>query len=98
MIPGSNPGWGLSVWSLHVLPLYVWVLSGLLPPPKNMYVKLSGDSKLSLGVSVSVDGCVSRLCGPAMDWRPAQGVTRLSTNDSWDRLERPVTLSWIKQV
>jgi len=22
-VPGSNPGWGLSVWSLHVLPMYV---------------------------------------------------------------------------
>ena len=40
--------------------------------PKNMHVRLIGDSKLSLGVSVSVCGCVSRLslCGPVMDWRP----------------------------
>jgi len=27
-VPGSIPGWALSVWSLHVLPVYVWVLSG----------------------------------------------------------------------
>ena len=43
--------------------------SGFLPPSKNMHVRLIGDSKLSLGVSISVDGCVSRLplCGPVME-------------------------------
>ena len=64
---------------MQVLPVYVWVLSGysgFLPPYKNMHVRLTGDSKLSLGVSVSVHGCLSRLslCGPVMDWRPVQGV------------------------
>jgi len=46
---------------------------------------LSGDSKLSLGVSVSVAGFLCRLslCGPVMDWRPVKGVPRLSPNDSW---------------
>jgi len=56
-VPGSTPGWGLSVWSLHVLPVYALVLfgySGFLPLSKNMHVRLIGDSKLSLGVSVSV--------------------------------------------
>jgi len=42
--------------------------------------------KLSLGVSVSVCGCLS-LCGPVIDWRPVQGVPRLSPNDNWDRLQ-----------
>ena len=53
-----------SVWSLHVLPVYAWVLSrysDFLPPSKNMHVWLIGDSKLSLAVNVSVCGCVSRL-------------------------------------
>ena len=27
-VPGLNPGWGLSVWSWHVLQVYAWVLSG----------------------------------------------------------------------
>ena len=68
VVPGSNPGWGLSVWSLHVLPVYAWVLSGyfgFLPPSKNMHVRLIDDYELSLGVSVSVYACVSRLslCG-----------------------------------
>jgi len=61
---GSNPGWGLSVWSLHVLPVYAWVrsaYSGFLPPLKNMHVKLIDNSKLTLGVSVRVDGCLSRV-------------------------------------
>jgi len=59
--PGWDP-WGLSVWSLHVLSRY----SGFLPPPKRMHVMLIDDSKLSLGVTVSVDGCLFRLslCGP----------------------------------
>ena len=69
IIPGSNPDWGLSLWSLHVLPVYVWVFSrysGFLPQSENMHVTLIGVSKLSLVVNVSVDGCLS-LCGPVMD-------------------------------
>jgi len=60
-------------------------------PSKNMHVRLIGDSELSLGVSVSSHGCLSRLslCGPAMDWRSVQGVPCLSPNDSWDRLQPP---------
>ena len=53
------------VWSLHVLPVYAWVLSGysgFLPPSKNMHLRLIGVSKMPLGVSVSVD-----VCGPVMD-------------------------------
>ena len=42
-VPGSTPGWGLSVWSLHVLPVYVWVLATALLPSKNMHVRLTGD-------------------------------------------------------
>ena len=102
---GNESSWyesrlSLSVWSLHVFPVFAWVLSGysgLPPPPKNMHVRFVGDSKSSLGVSVSVDGCVSHLalCGPVMDWRPVQLVTCLLPNDSWDRLQsRLVLLGW----
>ena len=98
-VAGSRPPWSwvwdLSVWSLHVLPVSAWVLSGFsgfLPQSKNMHVRSIGDSKLSLGVNVSVNGCVS-LCGPAMNWRLIQGVTLPSPQDSWDRLQlTPVTL------
>jgi len=54
-----------------------------------MHVRLIGDSKMSLRVSVSVHGCVSRLCGPVMDWRSVRGVPRLSPHDRWDRLQTP---------
>ena len=85
---------GLSMWSLHVLPVSAWVLSGcsgFLPPSKDMQARLIGVSKLSLGVNVSVSGCLS-MCDPAMDWRPVQGVPRLPPNVSWDWLQPPATL------
>ena len=53
-VPGSIHTRGLSVWSLHVLLVYVWVLSGcsgFLPPSKNMHVRLIGDSELTLGMN-----------------------------------------------
>jgi len=65
-VPGSISSRGFSVWSLHVLPLYVWVLSGysgFLPPSKNMHVRLIGDSKIALViVNVSVVVCLVCLC------------------------------------
>ena len=75
-VTGSTPGRGLSVWNLHVLPVYAWVLSGyfgFLPPSINMHVRLIGVSTIVLR---SECGCLSRLslCGPVMDWRPVQGV------------------------
>jgi len=62
-----------------------------LPQPRNMYVRLIGDSKMTSGVSVNVDGCLSRLslCGPVMAWRPVRGVPCHSPNDIWDRLQGP---------
>jgi len=69
--------------SLHVLPVYAWVLSGysgFLPLSKNMHVRLIGDSKIvPRSECERVCGCLS-LCGPVMDWRPVQGVPRLSPN------------------
>jgi len=93
---GSVPGWGLSVWNLHVLPMYVWVLSGysgFLPPSINMHVRLIGVSKLSLGVSVH--GCLS-LCGPVMDWRPVMGVPCQMIAGIGS--SPPEALNWIKRV
>ena len=77
---GSHPDWDLPVWSLCVLHECLWVLSGyygFLTLTKNIHVRLIGDSKLTLGVSVSMDGCLSllSLCGPVMDWRLVQGCT-----------------------
>ena len=65
--------------------------------PKNMHVRLIGDSKLTLGMSVTMNGCLSHLslCCPVMDWRPVQGVPRLLPNDSWDMLQ-PVLWPWVR--
>ena len=70
------------VGSLRVLRLLPTVQK------KNMHVRLIGDSKLSLGMSVSLCGRLS-LCVPVMDWRPVQGVPHLSPDDRWDRLQPP---------
>ena len=92
LIYKGTPGWGLSVWSLHVLPVYAWVLSGYSgfpPPSKNMHVRLTGDSRIVLmNECERMCGCLS-LCGPVMDWRSVQGVPRLSRDDRWDRLQPP---------
>merc|ERR1712035_100792 len=52
----SRWGQGLSVWSLHVLLVSAWVLSGysgFLPQSKDMHDRLIGVSKLPVGVNVS---------------------------------------------
>merc|ERR1712035_59525 len=90
-----DPGCGSpSVRSLHVLPVSAWVLSGysgFLPQSKDMQVgdRLIGDSKLTVGVNVSMNGCLSLRVSPATVWRPVQGVPCLSPNVSWDRLQPP---------
>lgn len=36
--------------------------------------------------------CLRGFSCPAIDWQPVQGVPCPSTNDSWDRLQTPLTL------
>ncbi|MED6282051.1 hypothetical protein CHARACLAT_027985, partial [Characodon lateralis] len=66
---GSTPGQGsfcMAAWSVHVLPVHAWVLTGysnFLPLSKDMTVRLTGLSKLPLGVCLS---CMS-LCCPVME-------------------------------
>ncbi|MEQ2241449.1 hypothetical protein ILYODFUR_025380 [Ilyodon furcidens] len=90
--PAARRSWvrllagGPSAWSLHVLPMHVWVLSrypGFLPQSKNMTVRLIGLSKVSLGINGCVEGRLSFvcLCCPAIDQRPLQGVSFLSHVD-----------------
>ena len=92
-VPGSTPGWGLSLWSLHVLPVYKWDLSGysgFLPPFKNMHVRSIGVSKIVLR-SVCVWLFVLFVSFVSV-WpcdEPAQGVPRLSPDDCWDRPQPP---------
>jgi len=48
----------LSVWSLHDLSVYTWVLSGyfgFFPMSKSMHIRLIGGSKSTLVVCVNVD-------------------------------------------
>ena len=79
-VPGSIPGWGLSMWSLHVLPLHAWVLSGysgFLPPSKNMHVRLIGVSKIVLRSECEHVWLFVSFVS-VWPWRPVQGVPRLS--------------------
>jgi len=63
--------------SLHVLPVYAWVVSGY---SGFLHSECGCLSRLSL-------------CGPVMDWRPVQGVPCLSSDDHWDRLQPPHDLT-----
>lgn len=49
----------LSVESLHVLSVFVWV--------QNMHMRRTGHSEFSVGVCVSATECFPR-CGPVMNW------------------------------
>ncbi len=57
-VTGSSQS-GLSVWSLHVLPMLARVSSGC--------------SKLSVGMNEIVNVCLC-VC-PVLDWPPVQGVS-----------------------
>ena len=56
-------------------PCVWWVLSGFLPQSKNMQseCRLIGDSKLPVGMNVSVDSYLSLYVSPAMNWWLVQG-------------------------
>jgi len=90
-VPSSIPTCGLSVWSLHVLPVYAWVLSGYSSSshrPKTLNVRLIGVSKIVLR-SECERVWLFVLFGPVMDWWPIKGVPHLSPDDRWDRLQAP---------
>lgn len=84
------PAWGLSGWSLHVLPVPAQVLSGFpdfLPRSKSMTVSVSGLSKLPFGISVCTDvDCVS-LRSPAVDWMdllPLSNASLMRFTSLWE--------------
>ncbi|KAL7855588.1 hypothetical protein AOLI_G00191920 [Acnodon oligacanthus] len=74
-----------------VIRIYFVVCVGFLrvlrfPPTVQRHVfRLIGHAALPLGVSVCAIVCVC----PAMDWRSVQGVSCLSPDDRWDRLQHP---------
>lgn len=80
------------MWSLLILPVSAWVLSeysGFLTQSKDMQVRLTGNSKLPIGLNVSVIDCLSMYVGPLMNWRLVQGVPHCSPIVSWDQLQSP---------
>ncbi len=82
----------LSVWSLHVLPVSVWVpsrYSSFLLQSKHMQVGLIGDPKLPLGGNQSMNGCLSLYVSPVMNWQLVQSVPPTSPSVSWDWLQFP---------
>ncbi len=68
------------MWSLYVLPMFVWVIRDSSHNPKQ--VRLTGNSKLPVGVNVSVNGCLSPCVSPVKNWRLVQGVPHLANVSS----------------
>lgn len=94
---GFTREWSLVAhhWSLCVLPLAPWVVSrsyNLLPHSKYACM-VTGDSKLTLGVSVTVHGCFSCLSGNMS--RMYSPICMITVG--WGS-SPPVTLNKIKQV
>lgn len=71
--------WYPSVWFLHIP--YAWMVS--LPQSKDIYVRLTGDSKFLIGVIVSVTCCLSFCVWTATDWQRGQGTPCFSSYQSW---------------
>lgn len=72
-----------------------WVFSsyfGFLPQSKSMYLRLTGNSKLTLGVIVKMHSLC--LCVGCVDWHPTQQSHSLLTN----RKKPPTTLNRITQT
>ena len=90
MNPPADQGAAEFAYSPHVHVGSLSGYSGFLSQSKDTQVnRLIGDSKLSIGVNVSVNGCLSLCVSPVIVWRPVQGVLRLSHSISWDRLQPP---------
>lgn len=58
--------------------------------PRDMHVRLTGESKLAVGVMLNMISCVSLCVCPV---QPVQGVTLLSTAGIGS--SQPATLNWI---
>lgn len=68
---------------LHVLPVHVWVFSRLIPQPKDMLLRWTDQSKLT--IRESVGGCLSLCVGTAIGWPPIPGGPCLLPIDSSGR-------------
>lgn len=50
------------MWSLPFLPMFVWAVSNLPSQSTDLHVVFTGDSKLAIGVAVSMHGCLFFFC------------------------------------
>lgn len=92
---GQHDGWRCCLtarrsdwWGLFHVEFYCSPCGcvGFLPQSRDMYVGLTGDSKLAVGVNV----CVPLYASVRQLWdRLAKGVPRLSPNNSYDWLQHP---------
>lgn len=89
MPPGMGPLWSLHVLSVHILDFSGYL--GFLPQTKNMNVRLTAYSKLSLGEGESgYLSCLS-LCAPVVDLQLVQGVLASHTGTAGDKHQLPAT-------
>ena len=68
------------------------------PKTCRLGTRLIDNSKLSVGVNVSVNGCLSLCVSPAIVWRPVQGVPCLSPDVAGIGSSPPATLKRMKRL
>ncbi len=88
---GSKLSWAgpFCVEFEHLLP-------SLQLPPTDMQVRLTGDSKLLVGLNVNVNGCLSLYVSHVMNWQLVQGVVRPHPMSAGIGSCLPVTLQRIR--
>lgn len=50
---------------------------------------MSGNYELVIGITASVNFCLSLCVSPVRDWQPIQGIRHFLLQDSRDRLQAP---------
>lgn len=78
---------GLSVFSLHILPMHAWVPQ-LSSAVQDMQVRLACASKLT----TCMNSCLSHCFIPAIEWRLVYDVASLLPYDTRDRPQFPCNL------
>ena len=79
-----EPFYAVSACSPRVCVCFLQVLR--LPYTPNA-CRLIGDSKLSIGVNMSLNFCLSLWVSHVMNWQPVQGMLHVSSNVSWDQFQ-----------
>lgn len=57
--------------------------------PDSSHISAEMMTQMTLGMSVSLSGCLSVYISPAVSWRLVQGLRHLSPEGSWARLQYP---------